>query len=101
MDLGVASPFADSHLAKVTWSNLMGADVPTPVVRRDAMAIPPLAKGRNIICGNLDNNIEFGLRRKSVTRANAANRGYALAQQIDRMFGRLIDVTRKPFDIRP
>lgn len=52
MDLGVASPFADSHLAAVTWAHLTDQDNPVmPVTRAQAMAIPPLAKGRNLICG--------------------------------------------------
>lgn len=74
MDLGVASPFADSHLAKVTWSNLMGADVPTPVVRQDAMAIPPLAKGRNIICGQA---MRVGLMVEYTGQAAAADPRFA------------------------
>lgn len=51
MDLGVASPFADSHLAAVTWGHLTGQTAPLPITRAQAMGIPPLAKGRNLICG--------------------------------------------------
>ena len=41
VDLGVASPFADSHLlAGVTWAHLTGKDAPTtPLTRTQAMAI--------------------------------------------------------------
>lgn len=49
---GVLSPWSTSHLDSVTWAHLL--DLPEdsrPVSRADAMAIPAIARGRNLICG--------------------------------------------------
>lgn len=51
--VGLASPMASaSHLDAVTWAHLL--DLPEdsrPVTRAEAMAIPAIARGRNLICG--------------------------------------------------
>lgn len=49
---GILSPWSTSHLDSVTWAHLL--DLPDdrrPVSRADAMAIPAIARGRNLICG--------------------------------------------------
>lgn len=53
---GILSPFIEtpSHLSAVTWAHLL--DLPedqAPVTRADAMGIPAIARGRNLICGQI------------------------------------------------
>jgi len=50
---GILSPWADtSHLEAVTWAHLLDLPEDTrPVTRLDAMALPAVARGRNLICG--------------------------------------------------
>lgn len=52
---GVLSPWADdSHLADVTWANLISWEsAHMPVTRAQAMAIPTVARGRQIITGQV------------------------------------------------
>lgn len=49
---GILSPWSTSHLEAVTWAHLL--DMPEdsrPITRADAMAIPAVARGRSLICG--------------------------------------------------
>lgn len=49
---GILSPWSTSHLESVTWAHLIDLpDDSRPVSRTDAMAIPAIARGRNLICG--------------------------------------------------
>lgn len=51
LPLQLGSQWADnSHLASVVFSDLFGADVPRPVSRAEAMAVPAYARMRHIIC---------------------------------------------------
>ncbi len=45
----IASPWADSHLTTVVWSDILGADAPTRITRATAMRVPAVARGRNLI----------------------------------------------------
>lgn len=51
----IRSPWAPtpSHLASVVWSDIFGADVPTPLSRAEAMRVPAVARARHIICGTV------------------------------------------------
>lgn len=49
----LASPWADSsHLNSVVWSDIFGTE-DLPITRAEAMAIPAVARARNILCSTL------------------------------------------------
>lgn len=51
-ETGVLSPWSTSTLDAVTWAHLL--DIPLdqrPITRAEAMALPAIARGRNLICG--------------------------------------------------
>lgn len=49
---GILSPWSTSTLDSATWAHLLDLPVDDrPVSRADAMAIPAVARGRNLICG--------------------------------------------------
>jgi hypothetical protein len=54
--IGIASPWASpNHLASVVWSDIFGADVPTPVTRAEAMSVPAVARARGILAAVIGN----------------------------------------------
>lgn len=49
--LQLGSPWQDtSHLASVVWGDIFGNQIPRPVTRAEAMAVPAAARARHIIC---------------------------------------------------
>jgi len=48
----LASPFTEGQLQKLVWSELFGLDN-SPISRAEAMAIPAMAKARNLIAGTI------------------------------------------------
>lgn len=52
--LQLGSPWQDtSHLASVIWTDIFGNDIPRPVSRAEAMAVPAAARARHIICSTI------------------------------------------------
>lgn len=49
----LASPWATADLERVVWSDVFGADVPTPVTRAEAMSVPAHARGRHLLVGTI------------------------------------------------
>ena len=48
----IASPFSDSQLKTIAWSDVLGLEN-VPVTRLDAMRVSAIAKGRSVIVGTL------------------------------------------------
>jgi hypothetical protein len=49
----VRSPWTVGGLSTVVWSDLFGADASLPVMRADAIALPPVARARDILTATL------------------------------------------------
>lgn len=50
---GIKSPFTDSSLQQVVWSDIFGADFEAPLGRAEAMAVPAISKARQLITGTI------------------------------------------------
>lgn len=71
--LQLGSPWQDtSHLAAVVFSDIFGVDVPRPVTRAEAMAVPAGARARHIICTTIARTTVRAYRGGQVLNAPAA-----------------------------
>lgn len=46
----ISSPWTEGALNSIVWADIFGEDMPRPVSRAEAMAVPALARARNLIC---------------------------------------------------